>query len=369
MQIEILSIGNELLWGYTINTNAAWISRELSKLGYFVSRHTVIPDEVEIIRKTLDEAFSRSSLVIATGGLGPTLDDLTRKAVSQGEELSNHLGTAPGLFSFSHGKALFLLPGVPREMEEMFLKEALPRIATHFPIKKPLFKKECSLCLLKELEVDPFLRQEKKNHPDVEIGIFPSYGSLQIVFQSQKPVDSFVRKLEAKFPTFYLGEGKIEQAVHREMIERKKTLALAESITGGAISARLTSLPNASQFLLGSMVVYANSWKERFLQVSHTTLEQRGAVSSETAIEMINGLFAETDADYAIAVTGIAGPSGGSKEKPIGTIYIAVGQRGKKTDCGKILGPPERAACIEWTVQTALGALWRRLVHNTFTFS
>lgn len=374
MPIEVVSVGNELLWGYTVNSNAAYISRELAKEGYAVVRHTTVSDRPEAIEAALKEALHRSSLVIATGGLGPTLDDLTRSVATSlfstyGEELPNRLGTAPGLFFFTKGKGLVLLPGVPSEMEEMLASQAMPRITAHFPLKKKLHIRRCTLCLLRELEVDPFLRQEKEAHPEVEIGLFPSLGSLQVVFQSEKSVEAMAHRLQKKFPAFYVGEGRVEEALHRELSERKRTLALAESITGGAIAARLTAVPGASEFLLGSMVVYSNSWKERFLQVSHTTIQQKGAVSAEAAEEMIKGLFSETDAEYAIAVTGIAGPTGATKEKPLGTVYIAIGQRGKKIDCGRIQGPQDRASCIELTVQTAFGALWRRIAHNTFTLS
>jgi len=374
MQVETVSIGNELLWGYTVNTNASFLSREMSLQGYTVARQTTIPDAKETIQAGLKEALSRSAIVIATGGLGPTLDDLTFESATplfsaKPEALKNFLGTAPGAFFFDSGKALILLPGVPSEMERMFLEEAMPRIKRHFPLKHLPFIRRCSLCLLREVEVDPFLRELKEKHPHVEIGIYPSLGSLQVVFRSDKPVESLVRQLQEKFPTFSFGGEKIEKALQHEMVARKKTLGLAESITGGAISARLTSIPDASHFLLGSIVAYSNAWKERYLQVSHSTIKQEGSVSKKAVEEMVDGLFAETDADYAIAVSGIAGPSGGTKQKPVGSIYIAIGQRGKKTDVGLIQSRPDRASAIELTVQTALGALWRRLVHNTFTFS
>jgi nicotinamide-nucleotide amidase len=153
------------------------------------------------------------------------------------------------------------------------------------------------------------------------------------------------------------------------MIAQKKKLALAESCTGGMIAARLTQIPGASKFFLGSLVVYSDAWKERFLQVSHTTLKEEGSVSQKVVEEMSASLLMETDADFAIAVSGIAGPGGGTAKKPVGTIYFAIQERGKRCDSGKILAPPDRASAIELSTQTALGALWRRLVHNAFTFS
>lgn len=230
--------------------------------------------------------------------------------------------------------------------------------------------RRCALCLLNEKEVAPFLQKLKESHPEVEMAVFPGSGTVQIMFQSEKPVDALVDKVQEKFPTFFYGEGKIEEAVGREFIARKKTLALAESCTGGALAAQLTSIPHASQYLLGSIVAYTNGWKERFLQVSRTTLEQRGAVSRETVIEMVKGLFNETEADLGVAVSGIAGPGGGTKAAPVGTIYIAIGVRGEKIDAGAIHAPPhDRSGAIDMAVHLILGALWRRLAHSTATFS
>ncbi len=229
--------------------------------------------------------------------------------------------------------------------------------------------RKCSLCLLKEGEVAPFLQELKKKHPNVEMALFPGSGTLQIMFQSETPVDALVEKVKEKFPRFFYGEGRIEEALHKEFIGRKKTLSLAESCTGGAIAAKLTQIPDASKYLLGSIVAYSNEWKERFLQVSRTTLKEKGAVSREVVTEMVQGLFAETDADFAAAISGIAGPSGGTKEKPVGTIYIAIGQRGEKIDAGVVHANPERIEAIDLAVHLTLGALWRKVVHNTVTFS
>ncbi len=369
INVEIASIGDEILRGMTINGNAAFLGRELNSLGYRVLRHTVFPDDPETIRLGLKECLSRSSFVIATGGLGPTLDDLTLQAAlplfsEKPLPLKNTLGTAPGLF----GNGLLLLPGIPREMERMFLEEALPLLQKRFPLEKNAVFRRCTLCLLRELEVDPFLRELQK--PDLEIGIYPAYGTLQITLRgAQSAVGDATCAIQERFPTFFIGEGRIEEAIHREMIARKKTVALAESCTGGAIAARLVSVPGASLFFLGSIVAYANGWKEHFLNVRHDTLKSNGVVSCETAIEMVEGLFEESDADYAIAVSGILGPVAHRLEKPAGTVCIALAKRGEKIDAGFVDVSTDRAVGIELSVHTALGALWRRLVHNTPTFS
>ena len=373
MHCEIVSIGNELLLGITPNTNAPFLSRELSQRGFSVVRHSVLPDEPHAIRKGIEEALTRSRIVIATGGLGPTIDDLTKKSVEalllgEPHELKNNVGTARGLFYFPQEKGLVLLPGVPREMERMFSHEALPMIEKRFSPKKR-YQHTFSLCLFKELEIDPYLIDLRREHPEIECGIYPARGTLQIVLLSDKPVEAIGKKFEEKFPTYVFSERKIEEALHSELIAAQKTLALAESCTGGAIAARLTALPDASYFLQGSVVAYSNAWKERFLHVKPKTLSDHGAVSAETVEEMIAGIFSETDADFSIAVSGIAGPSGGTKEKPVGTIYIGIGKRGERTDVGLIHAPNDRASAIDLAVQTSLCALWRRLVHNTPTFS
>lgn len=226
-----------------------------------------------------------------------------------------------------------------------------------------------SLCLIREKELAPFLQKLKESYPEVEMTLFPRVGTIDVRFQSEKPVDAPVQRLQEKFATFFYGEGSLEGAVQRECIARRKTVALAESCTGGALGAKIISLPGASQYFLGSIVAYSNEWKERFLQVSRTTLKKQGAVSREVVIEMVQGLFQETNADFAVAVSGIAGPSGGTKEKPVGTVYIAIGERGHRIDAGVIYASQERASTIDLTVHLALGALWRRIVHNTATFS
>jgi nicotinamide-nucleotide amidase len=225
--------------------------------------------------------------------------------------------------------------------------------------------KKCSLCLLQEKEVAPFLSDLKKKHPEVKMSLLEKVGSLEIHFEG----DVVEEAIQKKFPTFFYQENSIEEALHKELIAQKKTLALAESCTGGALAAKITSQADASKYFLGSIVAYSNGWKERFLQVSRTTLKQKGAVSREVVIEMVQGLFSETDADFAAAISGVAGPGGGTKEKPVGTIYIAIGQRGGKIDAGVVHAPKERSLAIDLSVHLTLGALWRRLVHNTATFS
>ena len=406
MRVETVAIGNEIIEGRTIDTNGAFLGRELTDRGYRVSRHTVLSDEPEALFQGLKEALSRSTLVVATGGLGPTVDDLTknvslrlfRTALQMDSNLydemrerlgdlpslqeqsrvpknaivlRNQIGTAPGFLFLSTEGSLMLLPGVPREMEQIFRDEASQLLSEHFPVVAKEQTVCLYLCQLSELELDPILREIQSAHPDAKIGIYPSLGSLQVQFAVSRDfdrLDQWAERIRKIFPTHLFDGPAIHEAIQRALISRGQTLALAESCTGGALCSRLVSMPNASKYLLGSVVAYSNEWKEHFLSVKHETLEEQGAVSAETAREMVEGLFQHTKADFAIAITGIAGPIGGTEENPVGTIFIAIGERGGTIDAGKIMAPPHRTSAIEFALQYALGALWRRLAYQTLTF-
>lgn len=408
MQVEILTIGDEVLEGQVLNSNGAYLGAHLFEKGYAIQGLRVLPDAADPIRDAMHEALSRSVLTIVSGGLGPTIDDLTkelaaecmgrsirfdpnlyaelRKRYPDSEAtknqalvpegailLENKVGSASGLLLLSDMGSLLLLPGPPRELEPMFEEEAIPLLARHFPIVHPSKTARFSLCVLNELDLDPILRGIRSEHPDAEIGIYPGYGTLQVRFRLYERFErlgQFEQQIREAFPSHLFFEPTVAAAVHRQLVEKKKTVVLAESCTGGAISQRLTAQDGASQYLLGSMVVYSNEWKKQFLNVKQETLDAHGAVSRETAIEMAEGLLKTTDADYALAVTGIAGPTGGSPDKPVGTVYIALAQRGYSVDAGRLpRALRSRSAVIEYAVQTALSALYRNLVYSAKSFS
>lgn len=408
MKIEILSIGNEVLSGKTINTNASYISNELIKVGYQVSQHSVISDDIHTIVDSLTEIFQRSSLVICTGGLGPTIDDLTKKAASSffnlplefHEEIyedlkkrypdhpvlvdqasvlkgahivKNTQGSASGMIVvFKKGCAVFL-PGVPFEMQSMF-DQVLTFLKKNYPLDTRPFIKELSICLIEEIELDNFIVPFAQKESDVKIGIYPYLGGVHLVLsvndeKNKEKVERIAKEVKKKYrDKIYDTDRKIELAIYNAFIERGLTLALAESCTGGAISARLTEIAGSSKYLLGSIVTYSNDLKHSILKVSEHTLEKDGAVSKETVRQMIEGIFKITQADYAVAVSGIAGPSGGAKEKPVGTVYVGVGQRGKPPEIGRIFGRGGRLAIVEYTVNCALGILYRNIVYQAKTF-
>lgn len=373
MKIEILSIGDELLKGAIVNTNAAFISKALFQAGYGVARQTVLGDAEADLRRGLGELLARNDVVISTGGLGPTLDDVTRKVVadyygvdfrydaavaedlkrrygehaklvadqasipSSAKVLPNHLGTAPGLI-FEQGQCkLFLLPGVPVEMEALMCGGVLPYLREHLPSVQRKAVSSCYFFGLSESIVDPVVRAIACDLPALEIGIYPSFGTVAVHFSlpdrpENLPLLEVARqKLLEQFAdhAYDCHSGKLEEAVHNLFIAKGLTLATAESCTGGNIAAKLTQLPNASRYYMGSIICYSNQMKVDMLDVSPATLQEHGAVSEEAAKEMALGLVRRCQTDFGVAITGIAGPGGGSDAKPVGTMWGAVVRNGE----------------------------------------
>lgn len=361
MSIEIAAIGNEVLRGMVVNTNGAYLGRRLDEEGWAVSRQTTLPDERAPLIEGLEEALKRSSIVVATGGIGPTLDDITYECASTlfsvpGAALKNPIGSAQGYYFKEGNKLLFLLPGVPQEMEAMFEQEVLPLL----PSQKKGHRLTLHFSMLRENDVDPFLRDMK-----VEAGIYPSYGSLTVVLRGfdLKELEKGKEKLKKEFSAHYYesSSGTLEEAIQEWMIKNKKTLACAESCTGGFLSSQLTSIPGASNYFLGSIVAYSNSLKQHLLHVSSKTLETKGAVSAETVHEMWKGALQATGADFAVAVSGIAGPSGGTAEKPVGTVFYAIGFKNTAPEVGALHFKGPRHLVILRTTRRLLSLIWNQL--------
>lgn len=402
MKIEVLSIGNEILSGIIINSNAAYISQILFQEGFSVSRHTVLPDDPHILRQGIEDALSRTDLLLTTGGLGPTCDDITRKVVadifqsdfhydaeiaadltrrygnfptipdqatvpSKATILKNKLGTAPGLVFKAEKSTLIMMPGVPPEMKEMLNDEVLPYIKRTFQLKKRPYFKRLNFFGLPEAAIDPLLRKLKEQYPLVDFGIYPSLGIVNVQIttistdetSAMNQLDSCYHAIANEFAAnlFLSSTGRIEEAVHDRFIKNKWTLSIAESCTGGSLAAHLIQLPGASQYFLGSIVAYSNELKTEFLDVSENLIMEKGAVSKEVVAEMLQGLFKRTKCDFGIAVTGIAGPTGGTPEKPIGTVWGAVGHRGDDPHVWKLHVRGPREMIIEWSVNALLANL------------
>jgi len=365
MSIEVASIGNEVLRGMIVNTNAAFLGRRLTEEGWDVSCQTTLSDENLV--QGLKGVLNRSSVVITTGGLGPTLDDNTLICAKElfskpPQELPNSVGAAPGYLFAENQKLLILLPGVPSEMEQMFEEAALPYLKKHVP-HAPLHREELHFYLLKEDDVDPLLRELKKEHK-LDIGIYPSYSGLSVILRGpkQEHVVHAKQAIAQAFKDSLLPAAKLEEAIRDWMIQHHQTLALAESCTGGFMASQLTLCSGASDYFLGSIVAYANSLKEELLEVSPETLKKHGAVSREVVHEMWTGLIKKTRADYGIAVSGIAGPQGGSPDKPVGTIFYALGKKGQTPEINTLHVKGNRQTVILRTTKKLFGFLLKKLI-------
>lgn len=380
MNIEIMTIGNEVLSGHTINTNAAFIAQELFKEGYKLSRETTILDDENEISHEIHAALERSEVVIATGGLGPTLDDISgqvaEKTLKAAPELiPNHLGTAPGLMFYQGSRILVMLPGVPHEMKPMLLDSVIPHIKKKYPLKERPFRQILSFTRLFESAVDPILRELKEKYPELEFGIYPALGLLQVHIyafaddeeKANQMTQPAVEKLKEQFrANIYESEsGSIQEAIHSLFIKKGWTLSAAESCTGGSVASHLTQISGASKYFLGSVVSYANEAKINILGVSPKTIEQHGAVSQEVAIEMVLGASRIFNSEYSIAVTGVAGPTGGTEKKPVGTVWFAIHRRGKEPQAWKVQGRGTRGMIITFSMNEILGKLYHYAKNET----
>lgn len=403
MQIEIVAIGTEVVTGTTVNSNAAFISHKLLEAGYRVSRHSVLHDDPTTLKEDLTTILNRSDLVITTGGLGPTHDDITREVLadlfnsefsfdetvasdlskrytnltslndqatvpSKAKVLINPLGTAPGFIFEQDHKSLICLPGVPAEMKAMFEKYVLAYLKERFNAQINTYRTEFNLLETSESEVDPFLRESKKQNPEVEFGIYPRYGTVSVhLWIQSNDKNEALRKLNAASEViksnfgarfFESASGSIEEAIHLLFNEKNWKLSVAESCTGGTIAARLTRLPGASNYFQGSVVAYSNSWKENFLNVPTKLLTQHGAVSEEVVKAMAKGLLEKSESDFVVAISGVAGPTGGTLEKPVGTIWIAVGEKSGEIHAWKLHRRGNRDIIIESAATISLGKLY-----------
>lgn len=377
-KVEIVCIGNELLSGQVLNTNAYFLSGELKQLGIDVSRHTVLQDERFLLSEGLKECFQRSDWILCTGGLGSTLDDRTKEVVFEllglpkdatGDVLFSNLeGIEQGIGFIRQGKLIILLPGVPKEMEVMVQSQVIHYLKSLLKGESFLDTQSIHFCLLTEEEIDPVLRKIQKKWPELDIGIYPSYEKMTIVITSKDrtSIQKGLDVLRNSFPSYEIEnkQGSLALAIQELFLEKRKTLALAESCTGGFMSHILTSQPGSSDYFLGSFVTYSNQLKEKILLVDSETLNRYGAVSAQTVEKMWQGIFQVSSADFGIAVSGIAGPSGGSEENPVGTVFFALGERGKSPDVGsfRIIGGRNKVVFL--TSYNLLSFLYRKLNYN-----
>lgn len=419
MTIEIINTGTELLLGNTLNTHQQWLCRELTRLGQRVGRVTVVADHGPAIEQAVREALGRADVVITTGGLGPTTDDLTCECIacllgrplredlatraaieaffrSRGRPvpsrtlrqalvpdgavvLANPHGTAPGLaielrpnpLRPGAGPAwLFMLPGPSRELRPMFRDQVLPRLQQLAAGEPPYFT-----CTLRTTGVGESVVQERIGPAlgplvtgGLEVGYCSRPGRVDIRLAARgesgrQLVEHAMCRVEAILAAHVFGreDEELEEVVIRLLTRQHATLALAESCTGGAIAHRLTNVPGASAVFLAGLVTYSNRAKEQFLGVQAATLAAHGAVSEAVAREMAEGARRHTQATYALAVTGIAGPDGGTPEKPVGTVFLALAGP-FPTLVQKQFNPYDRLTFKEVTANQALELLRAKLV-------
>ncbi|MBR4739453.1 MAG: competence/damage-inducible protein A [Bacteroidales bacterium] len=373
MNVTIINIGDELLIGQVVNTNASTMSRLLTEAGMEVKHTVVVGDVYKDIWVAVDEALRESDAVLVTGGLGPTKDDITKKLLCEYfdselvesevalenvkrifaargyeltpvnraqalvpkccEVLNNDLGTAPCMWFQRDGKVLISLPGVPFEMDWLMRNRVIPKLQKTFKtdviINKNILVQGIGESFLSDL-IEPWELSLPEN---IKLAYLPVAGMVKLRLTARYPRNSKESNISNFLPGLYELAGQyivgedcetLDELVHKTLIEKGKTLATAESCTGGNIARLLTAQAGASAYFRGGVIAYSNEVKECALGVKHETLVAHGAVSEETVREMVEGVRQRLGADYAIATTGIAGPGGGTPEKPVGTVWVAV---------------------------------------------
>jgi nicotinamide-nucleotide amidase len=414
MNCEIIAIGSELLTPHRTDTNSLFLTERLNKLGVQVAFKTIVGDRRQDLVGQIRIALTRADIVITMGGLGPTVDDLTREAVAEAlgfnlkrdqaivgalyarfaarritmtennsrqadviegaTILENPNGTAPGQYLDivynEHRKLLILLPGPPSEIKPLFDAECLPRLTATLP-KRHIATRILRAAMIGESIADARIAPIYGQYKDIETTILSHMGDIQLHLICEKPaleqaqarVDELAGRIEDELGEFiYSSQGEsLEQIVLYYLEMRAATLATAESCTGGMLAARLTGISGSSRSFLGGAVVYSNDLKSAFAGVPHRLIDEHGAVSRETAAALAEGIRLRTGATIGVAITGIAGPSGGTDEKPVGLLYIAVDDE-KHTEVIEKRFAGDRDRIRQWSTQQALDMLRRWLM-------
>ncbi|MBN2851097.1 MAG: competence/damage-inducible protein A [Clostridia bacterium] len=377
MKAEILSIGTELLMGQIVNTNARFISELFPQADVYVYYHTVVGDNESRIIECLKTAMARADIIVTTGGLGPTQDDLSKEVVARvlGRKLlvnehvlerirvffsergrkmcpnnekqayfpegsiliENNMGTAPGCLIEHEGKIIIMLPGPPKEMQPMFSDFVIPYFQRKSTVK--LKSRFLKLFGIGESAMEDKIKDLVSSQENPTIAPYAKQGEVTLRVTAKydqktqnpddilNPVIDKIRHRLGQYIYSYDNE-ELNEVVFRKLVEKKLTVSFAESCTGGLLTKYLTDISGASKVLDSSVVTYSDQSKIRLLCVSKGTLEKYGAVSRQVALEMVKGLQAGSGTDIAVSITGIAGPDGGTEEKPVGLVYIAIGYKG-----------------------------------------
>ncbi len=414
MNAEIIAVGSELLTPHRQDTNSLYLTEKLNDLGVEVRFKSIVGDDVEGLTAAAKLAMRRSDIIIFSGGLGPTEDDLTREAVAEGlglkvqrdpavlaklEErfakrgmkmsannakqadiltsatvMPNPVGTAPGQWIAGkydgEERLLMLLPGPPHELKALFEAECIPRLRARIP-PQHIAIRTLKMAMMPESQVDARVAPIYKTYTDVQTTILAGAGEIQLQLRCRKDslaeaearVAELAEKIEDELgDAIFSRKGEtIEQIVSYLLQMRGMTLAVAESCTGGLLAERITSLSGSSRYFLGGAVVYSNELKTQFANVPKAMIDRHGAVSREVAAAMAEGIRKRCVASYGIGITGVAGPSGGTEQKPVGLVYIALaGEEG--TQVVERNFPGDRKRIRQFATQQALEMIRRALV-------
>lgn len=411
MNAYLLTVGDEILIGQVVDTNSSWMAQELNDIGCHIVEKASVADEHQPIMEALHHAFKKADIILMTGGLGPTKDDITKKVLADffgvgmvfsevtytriqrffermdrpvreahrlqcympanAELLTNTLGTAPGmLFSNNTNKMLVSMPGVPYEMKQIMKDEVLPRLKSTFKTQ-PIAHRTLLTAGHGETHIAEKLGQFESALPSfLKLSYLPNLGQVRLRLtgkyhderQLNYHLDRHVKEIEALLPGWIFGRETetLEEVVGKSLTKKGLTIGTAESCTGGNIAARLVSIPGASHYYQGSVIAYANRMKILELSVSPKTIQEYGAVSEQTVRSMVRGALTKLDVDIAVAISGIAGPSGGSPDKPVGTVFVAVGDKNRQEVHHLKLGT-DRSKNIEYATNYALYMTWQFL--------
>jgi nicotinamide-nucleotide amidase len=411
---EIIAVGSEMLTPHRQDTNSLYLTEQLNDLGVEVRFKCVVGDDAEALTAAAKLAMRRSDIIIFTGGLGPTEDDLTREAVADalglklqrdpeliakleerfakrgykmspnnakqadvltsGAVLTNRLGSAPGQWIAgkydSQERLLMLLPGPPHELKPMFEAECIPRLRARIPLQH-IATRTLKLAMMPESQVDARVAPIYKTYTDVVTTILAGGGEIQLHLRCRKDseeaaearVEELAEKIEDELgDAIFSRKGEtIEQIISYLLQMRSMTLAVAESCTGGLLAERITSLGGSSRYFIGGAVVYSNELKTQFANVPKALIDQHGAVSREVAAAMAEGIRKRCLSSYGVGITGVAGPSGGTEQKPVGLVYVALaGEEG--TQVVERNFPGDRKHIRQFASQQALEMIRRALL-------
>lgn len=370
---ELLTIGDEILYGQIVDTNSQWMSVELDKVGIKIIRKTSVGDSEKEILTSFAEAEGRADIVLITGGLGPTSDDITKPClakyfncelllhaealaevteffVSRGREITdtnrqqaylpscctkitNPIGTAPGMWFEKSGKVFMSMPGVPHEMKRMMKEQVIPRLVKTFQMPVIIHKVIRTVGVGESFLADKISSWEKSLPSHIRLAYLPGLGDVKLRLTGfgessdklQQEIDAWTERIQPLAGEYIYGYGEetLEEVIGKTLRSKKLTLSVAESCTGGYLSHLITSVPGSSDYFLGSIIPYAYEIKMRQLGVKPETLEKFGAVSEPTINEMANIVRAKFNTDIGVATSGIAGPGGATPDKPVGTVWIA----------------------------------------------